>query len=152
MAVKLGKNKDLPHTLINVIFSDDFGNKIQIARRKYPAKRTYKQAQTISFSIRFIYNCHKSQIKIVREIKSSLFRNCVKDNIRYAFWMCHMNYMWSINFFLAINETVLFSVFFHDIQSGLIKSHGLVSDLVPKNVRKVRILEKLCYHLFLSIN
>ena len=35
-----------------------------------------------------------------------------------------MNYMWSINFFLAINETVLFSVLFHDIQSGLIKSHG----------------------------
>ena len=104
-------------------FSDAFGYKIQIARRKYPAKRTYKQAQTISNSIRFIYNCHKSQIKIAREIKNSLFRNCVKDNIRYAFWMCHMNYMWSINFFLAINETVLFSVLFHDIQSGLIKSH-----------------------------
>ena len=43
-----------------------------------------------------------------------------------------MNYMWSIYFFLAINETVLFSVLFDDIQSGLIKSHGLISDLIPK--------------------
>ena len=45
----------------------------------------------------------------------SLFSNCVKNNIRYAFRVCHMNYMWSINFFLAISETVLFSVLFDDI-------------------------------------
>ena len=50
----------------------------------------------------------------------SLCSNCVKDYIRYAFGMCHMNYMGSINFFLAINETVLFSVLFDDIQRGLI--------------------------------